>query len=65
MVRRGRRCKHLLDNLKKMREHWKLKEETPDRTLLRTPFERNYGPVTRQTMILIVLLYKFVTFPKQ
>jgi hypothetical protein len=27
---------------------WKLKEETLDRTLWRTRFERGYGPVVRQ-----------------
>jgi hypothetical protein len=31
--RRGRRCKWLLDDLNEMRGHWKLREETVDRTL--------------------------------
>ena len=30
--RRGRKGKQLWDNIKKMREYWKLKEEVPDRT---------------------------------
>jgi hypothetical protein len=38
--RRGRRRKQLLDNLKKTRRYWKLKEEALDRTLWRTRFGR-------------------------
>jgi hypothetical protein len=49
-VRRGRRRKQLLDDLKKTQEHWKLKEETLDLTLWRIGFGRNYGPVVRRTM---------------
>jgi hypothetical protein len=43
--RQGRRRKQLLDDLKKTRVHWKLKEETLDRTLLRLGAyrETNYG----------------------
>jgi hypothetical protein len=47
--RRGRRRKQLLDDLKKKRRYWKLKEETLDRTLWRTRFGGGYGPVVRQT----------------
>jgi hypothetical protein len=47
--RRGRRRKQLLDDLKKKRRYWKLKEEALDRTLWRTRFGRGYGPVVRQT----------------
>jgi hypothetical protein len=36
--RRGRRRKHLLDDLKEKRRYWKLKEEALDRTLWRTRF---------------------------
>ena len=43
--RRGRRRKQLLDDLKVMRECWKLKEEALDRTLWRTGFGRGCGPV--------------------
>jgi hypothetical protein len=46
--RRGRRCKWLLDDLNEMRGHWKLREETVDRTLCRTCSGRGYGPVVRQ-----------------
>jgi hypothetical protein len=46
--RRGGRRKQLLDDLKKKRRYWKLKEEALDRTLWRTRFGREYGPVTRQ-----------------
>jgi len=31
--RRGRRCKQLLDTLRKRRGYWKLKEEAADRTV--------------------------------
>jgi hypothetical protein len=47
--RRGRRRKQLLDDLKKKRRYWKLKEEALDRTLWRSRFGRGYGPVVRQT----------------
>jgi hypothetical protein len=47
--RRGRRRKQLLDDLKGKRRYWKLKEEALDRTLWRTRFGRDYGPVVRQS----------------
>jgi len=47
-VRRGRRFKQLLDNLKETRGYWKLKEEAINLTVCRTCFGRGYGPV-RQT----------------
>jgi hypothetical protein len=47
--RRGRICRHLLDALKENIRYWKLKEETLDRTLWRTVFGRDCGPVVRQT----------------
>jgi hypothetical protein len=47
--RRERRRKHLLDDLKKKKRYWKLKEEALDRTLWRTRFGRSYGPVVKQT----------------
>jgi hypothetical protein len=47
--RRGRRRKQLLDDLKKKRRYWKLKDEALDRTLRRTRFGRGYGPVVKQT----------------
>jgi len=47
--KRGRRSKQLLDDLKKARGYWKLKEEVLDRTVWRTCFRRGYGPVARRT----------------
>jgi len=38
--RRGRKCKQILDDLKKQRSYCKLKEEAQDRTLWRIRFER-------------------------
>jgi hypothetical protein len=49
MGRRGIRRKQLLDDLKKKRRYWKLKEEALDCTLWRTHFGRGYKPVIRQT----------------
>jgi hypothetical protein len=49
-IRRGRRLKQLLDDLKDKRSYRKLKEEALDRTLWRTRFGRGYGPVVRQTI---------------
>jgi hypothetical protein len=48
--KRGRRRKQLLDNLKKTRRYWKVKEEALDRTVWRTRFGRDYGPVVKRTM---------------
>jgi hypothetical protein len=48
-VRRGRRRKQLLDDMKEKRIYWKLKEEAPGHTLWRTRFGRGCGPVLRQT----------------
>ena len=47
--RRGRRHKQILDDLKKTRGYWKLKEKALDHILWRSRFERVYGPVVRQT----------------
>jgi hypothetical protein len=47
--RRGRRSKHLLDDVKEMGEYWKLKAEALDGTLWRTGFGRGCGPVVRET----------------
>jgi hypothetical protein len=49
MVRRGRRRKQLLEDLKEEKGYCKLKEEALDLTLLGTRFGRDYGPVVRQT----------------
>jgi hypothetical protein len=48
MGRRGGGRKQLLDGLKEKRGYWKLKQEALDRILLRTGFEKGYGPVARQ-----------------
>jgi hypothetical protein len=47
--RRKRRRKHLLDDLKKKTDYWKLKEEALDRTLWSTLFETGCSPVVNQT----------------
>jgi hypothetical protein len=47
--RRGRRRKQLLDDLKEKRSYWKLNEEALDRSLWRTGFGRECGPVVKQT----------------
>jgi len=44
-VRRGRRRRQLLGDLKEKRGNRKLKEEALDRTLWRTGFGNGYGPV--------------------
>ena len=46
-VRRGRRRKQLLGDLREKRGYWKLKEEALDRPPWRTRFGRFYGPVVR------------------
>jgi len=46
--RQGRRRKQLLDDLKKNREYWKLKEEALDCTA--TGIGRSCGSVVRQTV---------------
>ena len=48
--RRGRRCEHLLDDLKETRSYWKLKEEQLDRTVWRTRFGRSSAPLVRHSM---------------
>jgi hypothetical protein len=51
--KRGTRRKQILNDREEMRGHWKLKEETPGRTLGRTHFRRDYGTAIRQTMTLM------------
>jgi hypothetical protein len=38
----------LLDDVREMREHWKLKEKALDCTLWRTCFQRGYGPTANR-----------------
>ena len=47
--RRGRRRKQLLNDLRKRRGYWNLKEQALDRTVWRNRFGRGYGLVVRQT----------------
>jgi hypothetical protein len=47
-VRRGRRRKQLLDDLKKQEGYWKFKEEALDRDLWRTRFGEGYESFVRQ-----------------
>jgi hypothetical protein len=47
--RRGRRRKQLLDDLKKKRGYWKLKDEALDRTVWKNRFGRGYRPAVKQT----------------
>lgn len=48
--RGGRRRKQLLDDFREKREYLKVKEETLDRILHGSRFERDYVTVIRQTM---------------
>ena len=48
-VRRGRRRRKLLDDLKERREYSHLKEEALDRPLWRARFGRGLGPVILKT----------------
>jgi len=47
--RRGRRRTKLLDDLKKRRGYFHMKEEALDHTMWRARFGRGLGPVVRQT----------------
>jgi hypothetical protein len=47
-IRRGRRRKKLLDDLKERRGYSHLKEEALDNTVWRNRFGRSFGPVVRQ-----------------
>ena len=46
---RGRRCKHLLGDVKEVRGYRKLKEEAVDRTQWQTRFVRGCGLVAKKT----------------
>jgi hypothetical protein len=48
-IRRGRRHKELLDDLKDRRGYSHLKEEALDRTMWRNRFGRGFEPVVRQS----------------
>jgi hypothetical protein len=44
-----KKSKQLLDDLKRKRGYWELKEEELDRSLWRIRFGREHGPFVRQT----------------
>jgi hypothetical protein len=46
--RQGSRCMQLLDGLKEKRNYWNLKAETLVRTVWRTRFEGDNGPVAKR-----------------
>jgi hypothetical protein len=48
-VRLGRRRRKLLDDPKERRGYTHVKEKILDRTIWRTCFGRDFGPVVRQT----------------
>jgi len=71
---RGRRRKKLLDDLKDRRGYSHLKEEALDRTMLRHHFGGGFGPVVRQIIermnilfiikigeILVILIRVYIT----
>jgi len=49
MEGRGRRRKQLLDGLQERKRYWKLKVKALGLTFSRIHFERDSGPVVRQT----------------
>jgi hypothetical protein len=50
-MKRKKTRKEILNDLKVIRECWKLKEEALDRTLWRTRFGRDYRRVVRETTV--------------
>jgi hypothetical protein len=48
-MKRGRRRRKLLNDLKERREYANLNEELLDRTVWRARFGRGFGPVVRGT----------------
>jgi len=55
-IRRGRRCKQLLDELKDARRYWKLQEAALDRTAWRTGFGRGYRPVVIYYIMMMIMM---------
>jgi len=51
--------KQLLDYLKETRIYWRLKEEALYRTLWETDFLRVCGPVVRQHVMAVVMIFTF------
>jgi hypothetical protein len=60
MVKRERRRKQLLDDLKETRGYWKMKEGALGRTLWRTRFGRRCGPVLEQTAELMIAIIRLL-----
>jgi len=55
-VRRGRRSKQLLDELRDARRYWTLKEKALDRIVWRTGFGRGYGLPYRNSYCVVMIL---------
>jgi hypothetical protein len=49
-IRRGRRCKKVLDDLKERRRYWNLKEQALDCSPWTKSMTRGYKPVARETI---------------
>jgi hypothetical protein len=47
--RQGKRCQHLLDDIRETRRCWILEQQELDHILCRTSCARGYGLVARQT----------------
>jgi len=62
--RKRRRHKQLLDDLKQKRGYCRLIEEAVDRTLWKTCFGRNCGPIARQTKERMNYLQRFLDFER-
>jgi len=64
--RRERRCRELLDDLKKKRGYSHSKEDALDRTMWRARFGRGFGPVVRQATkrqnIILYTIFKFIYY---
>ena len=61
--RRRRRSRKLLCDLKERSGYWKLKQEALNRALWRTRFERGYGPVVRDYVMMMMMMMMMVTRP--
>ena len=58
-IRRGRRCKKLLDDLKDRRGYCQLREEALDRTMWRSPLEEaldlSFGRLLMMVMMIMMI----------
>jgi len=55
-VRRGRRCKQLLDEINDARRYFKLQEAALDRTVWRNGFGRGCGLAYRNSYCVVIIL---------